>query len=165
MTAGNWIAIAVPFLGLVVGGLLYVVQKYLDRQHEIHRERRVLYREFVKSFSSLKTAIQRAIDSENSFYLYTELDSVLSELAVTAPDPVVQAFDGIREKLIDSAQYAHKKGRSDEDYAISKQAMLEAMEIFRDTVSEMRRDSFEGTKVSYSNVSVSVLRSIQELLR
>lgn len=134
-------------LTLVGGVVVYNIQKAVDRKNSIHQERREVYRAFVVAYTDLIHRINVRATMDEQMAALNGLDRIHAELAVSAPDGVVNACADISMLV---AKYAaeHTKEEDQRDPKVNDEAFLEMHEKYRDAVDEMRKDSFKSTETT-----------------
>ncbi|SFK10310.1 hypothetical protein [Celeribacter marinus] len=146
MSIGNWIAIAVPILGLVGGAIVYQIQRSIDRSNQLRAERRDLYRKLVALFDDCIVEFHNK-DVGASFASYREFRKIQAEILVCAPDAVVEKLKPVSTAII--AAGAELGG----DSSVRK-ARIKSMEDVMDAaIHAMRGDVLGSSKISLEMIA------------
>ncbi|WP_297768842.1 hypothetical protein [uncultured Roseovarius sp.] len=140
MTVANWITIFVPIIGLVGAGIIYHVQKSVDRANQIRAERRDLYRRLVSAFNSFNSSLLRGKSSEAMTH-YIEYKGLEAETIICAPDHVVEALNTLSPLM---SAYAKAKFVDNAESDISK----EVRNAYENAIEAMRLDILGDTKIT-----------------
>ncbi|WP_090214484.1 hypothetical protein [Epibacterium ulvae] len=166
MTVANWIVIIVPIIGVVGAAILYIVQKHIDRETEVRRERRQLYRSAAvaleRSFQEIK---KDKADAEMLQRALFEFEQVVAEIQVSAPDSVAEAWMKIPSLLL---LLSWGSGNDPENYDFQSFEMhLKAFNSARaEALNQMRRDTFGDTRITLNIImeAFAALGKVQQHL-
>ncbi|WP_347312224.1 hypothetical protein [Defluviimonas sp. SAOS-178_SWC] len=142
MTIANWLAVFVPFIGLVGGAIVYMVQKGVDRQNQIRSERRELYRKLVVDFNNVNVSILRSGRSADGLDKLVQYKNTEAEILVCAPDPVISALEGLSPKISIFAKHSNSE-KAEKDAAFN-----DLKESYEAAVAAMRKDVLGDTEVT-----------------
>ena len=153
MTVANRISILVPLFGLAGAAILYGLQKSIDRKNQILSERRILYREFISIAQDARVKLWMTKDGAVESW-FTDYKTIIGELMVTAPDPVIEAA----MKFDDTIRYLPRHKRDDSKVEFKKE-FSELTGRYAELVFQMRKDSFGKTKVTRESAEQSIQKT------
>jgi hypothetical protein len=132
--------IFIALLTLIGGGIVYNVQKSVDRSNQMRAERRDLYRKLVRSFHNFVLFELKGTNASIESDLL-EFRSIEAEIIVCAPDHVVKAIKGLSSKMaLYAAEYLEKNEK--------REAFNELKDTYKQAVAEMRKDVLGSTSIS-----------------
>ncbi|MDF1718824.1 MAG: hypothetical protein P1U75_19490 [Antarcticimicrobium sp.] len=153
MSVANWIAIFVPFVGLVGGAIVYQVQKTVDRANQLRAERRDLYRKLVSTFNDFNVSVllNKTSEALEAFIAYKGLEA---ETIVCAPDHVVQALENLSGLMASYASERRKNEANKADMSEEvKKTSEEVRKAYDSAVEAMRVDVLGKTMISASMIA------------
>ncbi len=161
MSIANWIAIFLPIVGLIGGALVYALQKQMDRENEIKRERRGLYRNAAIALERVNQELRtNDFDKGKQIAAMLELEVIVAEVQVSSPDTVADVWVSIPELVanLQRLQHAEKIDYVNFDFAISAYEQGRARALLA-----MRRDTYGETKITIEALS-KVLREMSHII-
>ncbi len=151
-----YIPVGVTIIGIFGGAVVYNWQKSVDRQIELKRERRDLYRRYVCIFEELDhKLISPGPQEVETFNYLNELEKITAEILIAAPDNVVGACMSVSEIFLRLANSSFRD-REDFDFEEMMKIREELDEAKIKIVSSMRRDIFESTKIGIATIEASL---------
>tara|TARA_R110002020_G_C15987141_1_gene748970 strand:- start:190 stop:642 length:453 start_codon:yes stop_codon:yes gene_type:complete len=129
---------------LAGGAFIYHFQKKADRKNEILRERRVLYRQFVSTMAEYNLFCTISRNDEAFFQAVARGEQLKAELLVSAPDSVSDALVAFEEAYTRLPSYCMQNVGEE----VKANALKEFGEKLGAILHEMRKDTFEDTKIS-----------------
>lgn len=163
MSASNWIAIIVPLVGLVGGAIVYALQKHIDRETEIKRERRQLYRNAAIMLERLSQQLRaEEVDVQARKDALQELEITIAEVQVACPDSVADAWNEIPEKVT-SLIRSKPKNMDKDSLARFAIALVEYRQVRAAALQAMRKDTYGDTKVTLEKL-ISAMTEIGNVM-
>lgn len=146
MTAANWIAFFVPLIGLVGGAIVYVLQRHIDRENEIKRERRELYRKAAVALERVHQELRRdEPEKAEQNSVIEELEVIIAEIQVATPDSVAGVWVEVPSLVAGLQGYQHSGEADIRAFKIA----IKAYEKGRaEALLAMRRDTYGQTKIT-----------------
>jgi hypothetical protein len=141
---GTWLPLIITLVTLAGGAFIYHFQKKADRKNEILRERRVLYRQFVSTMAEYNLFCTISRNDEAFFQAVARGEQLKAELLVSAPDSVSDALVAFEEAYTRLPSYCMQN--------VGEEVKANALKKFGEKLGailhEMRKDTFEDTKIS-----------------
>lgn len=164
MTAANWITLIVPLLGIVGGVLVYGLQKHIDRETEIKRERRQLYRNSAILLEKLNQQLRNnEPDKSAQLMALQELEITIAEVQVSCPDSVAEAWIRIPGLVSRLQAFQHRMDLMTDYHGFDE--AIHAYEMGRaNALSAMRFDTYGDTKMNMKRI-VSVMAEMANIVR
>tara|TARA_R110002124_G_scaffold63173_1_gene172467 strand:- start:159 stop:668 length:510 start_codon:yes stop_codon:yes gene_type:complete len=141
---GTWLPLVITLVTLAGGAFIYHFQKKADRKNEILRERRVLYRQFVSTMAEYNLFCTISRNDEAFFQAVARGEQLKAELLVSAPDSVSDALVAFEEAYTRLPSYCMQNVGEE----VKANALKEFGEKLGAILHEMRKDTFEDTKIS-----------------
>jgi hypothetical protein len=153
-----WLPLIVSIIGLVGGTFVYQIQKTVDRRNQVKQERRELYRRFVVAHVACENSLLK--NAETILDDIIKVEELLAEIAVTAPDTVVEASKGAIKNLalLGVSRQEDDWSSNDSQYTNAKSI---AHQHFLEMVAAMRQDTFEDTVFDRKRLSDVVSLTLQ----
>jgi hypothetical protein len=141
---------------------VYPVQKEKDRENEILRERRDLYRQWIMAVEQSRfAAVTRANIPVSERAVYSierlqDLNALSQQLFVTAPDQVSEQCKAVFRHMLSMNRYDPVEEK--EKFADAAKSVRETLE---QTLLAMRKDTFGDTKATLSGLLPAVEFSLK----
>jgi hypothetical protein len=146
VTAANWITLIVPILGILGGGLVYILQRHIDRENEIKRERRELYRKAAVALERVHQELRRNEPNKaEQNTVIEELEVIIAEIQVATPDSVAGVWVEIPSLVADLQGHQHS---SKADLQAFTKAIKAYEKVRAEALLAMRRDTYGQTKIT-----------------
>ena len=146
----------VATLSILGGAIVYHIQKSVDRQMELQKERRALYRRYVILFEDLNhKLLVTGPENPESLALVSEIIKVTTEILIAAPDTVVEACKNVPSLFARLGKLSFKE--SDDFDETERQLQEDKLnEAKSKIISAMRNDTYENTRIRAVTIKDSI---------